>query len=199
MEKVMDKNESLNKALAEGETILWNGVAQPYSLFDESRRSGTIRSLCWALGWAIFSIGGYYYLAASNGTPISTGVILFLIGISLLIVWMPISDKSKIKKLTYAVTNKRVMVAPKDSDAPLAMPIADIDAVRVEKADNGNCHVKVGSSVFKMAAKKLPVAAYRGEFIDQDGKKDYKGLVLFNVRAEDGKVISNLLKKPDVC
>ncbi len=190
----MGTNEKLNKALEEGEVIRWSGITQPYSLFDEGRKTGTIISLCWALGWAIVSIGGYYLATRSNGAEISTGVILFCIGISLIIVWMPISDKSKVKKLSYAVTDKKVIIVSKENDTPLTMPLADIDDIRIEKGDNGNCHVRVGSPVFKMSQRKLPVLAYRGEYVDEDGKKIYKGLGFFNVTAEDGKAISKLLK-----
>ncbi len=190
----MIATEKLNKTLEEGEVIRWSGVTQPYSLFDASRKTGTIISLCWALAWAVLSIGGYYAVALSNGAEISKGVIIFCLGVSAIIIWMPISDKSKVKKLSYAVTDKKVVIVSKENDAPIIMPLAAIDDIRIDKGDNGNCHVRVGSPVFKISSRKLPVLAYRGEYVDQDGQKVYKGMGFFIVRAEDGKAISKLLK-----
>lgn len=187
----MNVNEKLNQLLENGETIQWSGVPQPYSIFDPSRKASTITTLCVALLWTIISVGGYY----ASGTEIKTGIVIFFLAISAIIVWMPISDKGRIKKLLYGITDRRVIVTAQENSDPITMPIADIDDIRIDEGDNGNCHVRVGSRVFKASAKKLPGLAYRGEYDDQDGKKKYKGLVLFNVTAKDGKTIESLLKK----
>jgi hypothetical protein len=150
--------------------------------------------VCLAVALGIILAGGYYAINASRGTEIKTGIMLFCLCVPLIVVWMPISDQSKVKKLLYAVTDKMVLIVSKDNDKPLTMRLADIDAIRVDQSDKGNCHVRVASPVFKAALRKLPGLACRGEFVDQDGNKMYKGLVLFNVSAEDGKVISNLLQ-----
>ncbi len=188
-------NEKLNSILEDGEHILWSGVPQPYSLFDPSRKSGTMLSLCLAAGWAILSIGGYYALTLSQGGQLSIGVILFLLCFSLMILWMPISDKTRVKKLSYAVTDKKIIVVSTENTDPVVMRIKDIDGVRIDQADNGNCHVRAGKAAFKASPRKLPVIAHRGEYTDENGVKVYKGIVFFNVTAEDGKTISNLLKK----
>lgn len=190
----MIDNEKLNSALEKGETIKWTGVAQPYGLFDESRKSSTITSIVCALAWAVLSMGGYYALTRSNGADIKTGVMIVLLAISFIILWMPISDKSKIKKLTYAITDKRAIIVSKENNNPIAMNFADIDAIRTDKGDNGNSSVRVGSAVFKAAPRKLPGLAYHGEFVSQNDNKTYTGLVFFNVSAEDGRTISNLLE-----
>ncbi len=185
--------EKLNKTLVNGETILWSGAPQPYSLFGKDRKRWTMRTLYWAVAWAIFSVGGYYALAVSYGTPISPGVILSLLAVCPIIIWMPVSDKLNVKKLSYAVTDKRAVVVSNSNDASIFMPLANITAIRIDEADNGNCHVRLGSPVLKMSARKLPFLAYRGEYVDQNDTKLYKGLVFFNVRAEDGKAIDKLL------
>jgi hypothetical protein len=194
MGKAMINNEKLNNILEKRETIRWSGIPLPYSLFDGSRKTSTLMSLYWALAWAILSILGYYAMTASSGAEIKTGVLIFLVGISIMIALMPVLDKGKIKKLSYAVTDKRAIIVSGENDNPIAMPLADIDDIRIDKTDNGNCHVRIGSPVFKMPVKKLPGLAFRGEFVDQDGKKKYQGLVFFNVSAEDAKMIGNLLK-----
>ncbi len=187
--------EKLHNLLQEGEIIRWSGSPQPYSLFDAGRRGGTILSICLAVIWAALSVGAYYALTVSKGGDISLGVVGFCLCISLLILWMPFSDKTRVKKLSYAVTDRNVFVVSAENTEPVVMPIKNVDAVRVDKGDNGNCHVRVGSGVFRASARKLPVMAHRGEYDDQNGKKVYKGVVFFNVTAEDGRIISNLLQK----
>lgn len=190
----MIDNEKFKSVLENGEVIKWSGVPQPYSLFDESRKKSTIFSISCAAVWAILTMGGYYAVTASSGGEIKLGVMIFLLATALLVVWMPISDKGKIKKLLYAVTDKRVLVVSKENSNQIAMPIAKIDAVRVDKADNGNCHVMVGSPVFKASPRKLPGLAYLGKYTGESDNKTYTGVVLFNVSDADGKAISKLLE-----
>lgn len=190
----MIDNEKLNTMLENGETIQWSGVARPYSVFDETRKKGTILSVCIALAWAALSIGGYYAAIASSGAEAKTGLVLFLLAISFFILWMPLSDKGKIKKLLYAITDKRVIIGTSENNPPITMPIADIDAIRLDNADNGNCHVRMGSTVFKAAPRKLPGLAYSGKYIHENDAKKYTGLLFYNVSAEDGKAISTLLE-----
>ncbi|SBW04102.1 hypothetical protein KL86DPRO_20258 [uncultured delta proteobacterium] len=115
---------------------------------------------------------------------------VFCVAVPLFVLWMPVSDKNKVKKLSYAVTDKRAIVL---SDKPISVRIADIDAIRTDNADDGNCHIRVGSPAFKAPSKKLPVLAWRGESCDQGDDKKYTGLAFFNVNAEDEKIIRNLL------
>lgn len=75
----------------------------------------------------------------------------------------------------------------------LALPIADIDAVRTDDADDGNCHIRVGSPTFSTSSRKLPALACRGESSDQDKEKT-TGLVFFNVSGKDAKIIRDLLQ-----
>lgn len=190
----MIDNEKLNSVLEQGETVKWSGVSQPYSLFDETRKKSTIFTLCCAAAWAVLTMGGYYAVTASSGAEVKLGVMLFLLATALLIIWMPISDKGKVKKLLYAVTDKRVLIVSKENTNQGAMSFANIDAVRVDKGDNGNCHVMVGSSVFKASPRKLPGLAYLGKFVGESDNKKYTGLVFFNVSADDAKTASNLLE-----
>ena len=190
----MSENTKLNNILEQGEVIRWSGVPQPYGLFDESRKKATLTTLCWALVWGVFLVGGYYALSVSKEAEIKTGVMIFCSIVPLFIVWRPISDRNKVKKLSYVVTNKRAIAVSQEDSKPISMPLTAIDAVHMDKGDNGNCHVRVGSSVLKASSGKLPDLAYRGDFTSQGGDKTYKGLVFFNVSAEDGKTIHSLLK-----
>ena len=190
----MNYNERLNKFLEEGETVRWSGKPQPYGLFDETHKTSTVISLCWALLWGAILVGGYYWVSVSQGQEIKKGIMLFCAAIPIMLAWGPITDKNNVKKLLFAVTDKKVMVVPSETETACIMRIADIDELRLEKTANGNCHVRLGSPVFKASARKLPVLAFRGEFDIEDNKKAYKGLVFYNVSAEDGNAICDFLK-----
>ena len=189
-------NEKLNKFIEEGEVVRWSGASQPYSLFDKAHKTSTIISLCWALVWGIILVGGYYALSVSHGQEIKKGVMLICAAIPLMLASSPLSDKNNVKKLLYAVTDKKAIIVAEEGNKACTMRIADIDGLRVDKTDNGNCHVRVGSPVFKASARKLPGLAFRGEFDAKDNEKIYTGLVFYNLSAEDGEMIRNLLKPP---
>jgi hypothetical protein len=190
----MNDTSKLKTFLEDGETIEWSGTPQPYTLFDASRKSSTVASLCWAVAWAVLLLGGYFALSIVKDLEIKSGVMVCLAAVPLFIAWVPVSDKGKVKKLLYAVTNKRVISLSQGESEPVAIARTAIDAVRVEQGDNGNCHVRIGSSVDKAPAKKLPGLAYRGEYDNHDGTKTYTGVVFFNVRSADGIAIQNALK-----
>ncbi|MCC8190266.1 MAG: hypothetical protein LIP77_06455 [Planctomycetes bacterium] len=190
----MITDEKLQSILENGETIRWSGNPKPYSLFDESRKRSTIITISVAVATAVILAGGYYAMTVSSGTEMKSGFLLFLLTIGLLIVWGPIADRIKVKKLSYVITDRNVISLSTDNDAPVVLPLADVDAVRVDQGDNGNCHVRLGTAVFRASPKRLPVLAYRGEYDDLDGGKKYKGLVLFNIDAEEGKTVDALLR-----
>ena len=188
----MYDNKRLNQFLEEGEIIKWSGIAQPYSLFDETHKKATIIPLCCALVCAIILAGGYYDYCVSKGIDIKEGALVFCALIPLVVAYRIVVGKNKVKNLLYAVTDKRVVIVPKDSDKPCAMCIADIDELRSEKADNGNYHIRIGSPVFKASARKLPGLACDGKFDAQD--TNIIGLVFYNVSADDEKAVCDLLK-----
>lgn len=190
----MHNNKKLNTILEKGESIKWSGVAQPYSIFDETHKTSTIIFFCVALVWGIILVGGYVTLAMYKNQEIMKGATIFCIIISLLLAWRPISDKSKVKRLLYAVTDKNAIIISEGNDKACSMRIVDIDELRMEKTSNNNCHIRVGSPTFRTSVRKLPSLAYHGAFDILDDEKTYKGLVFYNVSIQDGETICNLLK-----
>ena len=188
----MQNDEKLSKLLEKGGVVRWSGTPQPYGLFDETHKTSTMISLFWALLWGIILVGGYYASAVKTGQEIQKGIMAFCAVIPIAVAWGPIRDKSNIKKMLYALTDKRAIVISSDENNSLTMNITDIDGVRVEKTNNGNCHIRLGSPVFKASARKLLGLAYRGEFETEDNNKIYKGLVFYNVSAKDGDMIRGL-------
>ena len=190
----MQDNGTLSKFLKEGEAIQWSGTPQPYGIFDAAHKASTMISLCWALVWGIILVGGYYASTVKSGQEIKTGIMIVCALVPVAVAWSPIRDKNNILKQQYALTDKKAIVVSSEAGTPLTMNIADIDRVRVEKTGSGNCHVRLGSPVFQASARKLLGLACRGEFDSKDNNKIYKGLVFYNVSAEDGNVIRGLLE-----
>jgi hypothetical protein len=193
-DKAMTNTDNLKKFLEEGESVRWSGSPQPYGLFDEAHKTSTIVSLCWALLWGVILIGGYYGLSSSRGLEIKTPVMVICAAVPLLLAWSPVGDKNNIKKLLYVVTDKKVIVSPSEGTKELVLPITDINAMRIDKAGEDNCHIRFGSSTFRASAKKLLSLAIRGEFELKKDTKFYTGLVFYNINASDGEAICDYLK-----
>jgi hypothetical protein len=181
--------------LEEGDAIRWSGSPQPYEFFDEAHKTSTLVTLCWAVSWGILLVGGYYYFCVSRNLEIKTVVMIVCAAVPLLIAWSPVGDRNNVKKLQYKVTDKKIIVSSLEMSKEYVLPITDVDAMRVEKAGDGTCHLRFGSSTFKASAKKLLVLAIRGEYkIQKNDEKIYTGLVFYNVGSADGDVICDLLK-----
>jgi len=190
----MHDNEKLNKVLEEGESVRWCGIPQPYDLFDETHKTSTLISLCLPLVCGIIFIGGYYAFNVSRGYETQNGVMIVIAAVCVMIAWGSIGDITKVKNLLYAVTDRRVVIISGSGDKACSMRIADIDGVRIEHTAKGNCHIRVGSSVFAASARKLPHLACHGKFDIKGDNKIYNGLVMYNVSAEDENVLRGLLE-----
>jgi hypothetical protein len=191
---MMPDNDNFEKWLEEGENIHWSGSPQPYGLFDEVHKTSTLVALCWAVVWGAILVGGYYALSVSRDLEIKTSVMVICAAVPLLIAWSPVGDKSNIKKLRYAVTDKKMIVISSEGGKECILPIMDLDAIRIEKAGDGTCHLRFGSSIFNVPARKLPSLAIRGEYEVSNNTRRYTGLVFYNVKTGDGETICDFLK-----
>ncbi|MDR1377423.1 MAG: hypothetical protein LBJ22_07910 [Synergistaceae bacterium] len=191
----MPNNDTVGKLLEGGDVIRWSGSPQPYEIFDEAHKTSTFMTLFWALLWGVLLVGGYYAFCVSRGLELKTVVMVICVAIPLLIAWSPVGDKNNIKKLSYTVTDKKIIVVPSENSKEYVLPIVDIDTIRIEKAGSGTCHMRFGSPAFKASTKKLLGLAIRGEFkVGKNDEKTYTGLVFYNISVGDGDVICDLLK-----
>ncbi|MDR2179034.1 MAG: hypothetical protein LBP21_01875 [Synergistaceae bacterium] len=191
----MSNGDNAEKLLEEGDVVRWSGSPQPYGVFDGAHKTSTLVTLCWAVSWGILLIGGYYAFCVSRNLEIKTVVMIICVAIPLLIAWSPVGDKNNVQKLQYKVTDKKITVTSSEGSREQVLPIADIDALRVEKAGEDTCHIRFGSSAFKASMKKLIILSLRGEFkVQKNDEKVYTGLVFYNIAVEDGDVICDLLK-----
>jgi hypothetical protein len=188
-------NEWLKKILEEGETVRWDGSARPYGLFDEAHRSATAMSVVWALLVGALLTGGYVWLCASRDIELTSGVVVFCLVISLLILWRPVSNKKFISGMKYAVTDRRLIAFSTKSDRVQIVPLPALDAARLVRAGAGTCHVLLGTPAVKASAKKLPALAIYGQDAEGEGNvKTPKGMVFYNINADAGSAVHALLK-----
>jgi hypothetical protein len=194
----MSIDSDLEKWLDEGEAVQWSGSPQPYGLLDEGHKTATLISWFWAAAWGIFLVGGYYALCISRNLEIKTSAMVICAIVPLFIFWSPTGDKNRIKKLRYAITNKRILVVAAGStgsDKPCTLPLTAIGTVRVEKAGKETCNLRLGPSTFRASARKLPALAIRGNFdTNANNERIYNGLVFYNIINGDGEAAGDLLK-----
>jgi hypothetical protein len=191
---IMTDNDICRKALEKGELMKLSCSPRPYELLDEAHKKQTIASWIWALGVGIVLIGGYAGLCFYMDVELKPGAIIICAIIPLAMAWGPVGDKKNMKKLRYAITNKRVITANIDGNKIHSLAISDIDAARLERSGNETSHLRFGSSTFSAPLKKLPDIALNGKYETKDSEKTYTGLVFYNISEGDGKEIYDLLK-----
>jgi len=190
-----DDSNGLREILEKDETVRWSGSMQPYGIFDEAHKKSTLVSIAWAVAVGIILTGGYLWLCASRNIEVKNVVIIFTLGFALLILWGPISNKKHLAGMRYAITDKRVIAFAKGIDKALVISLPALDAVRIVQAGHGTCHILFGSSVAKASGKKLLALTMYGQDAEGEDKvKTSRGMVFYNISAEDGNTLRVLLQ-----
>ena len=130
----------------------------------------------------------------SRNIELKAMIIVICAAIPLAMAWSPAADQKNIKKLRYAITDRRAITASTDGDKAHSMAISDIDAARLERAGIGTCHLRLGSSTLNMPLKKLPSAAVNGRYDTSNTAKNCTGLVFYNISKSEGEEMYNMLK-----
>jgi hypothetical protein len=191
---MMADRDVFKKVLEEGESIKLCCPSQSYELFDEEHKKQTTAAWTWALALGIILVGGYIWLCYSRNIELKAIIIVICAAIPLAMAWSPAADKKNIKKLRYAITDRRAITASTDGDKAHSMAISDIDAARLERAGIGTCHLRLGSPTLNMPLKKLPSMALNGKYETLNTTKIYTGLVFYNISTSEGEEIYNILK-----
>jgi hypothetical protein len=190
-----DDSNGLREVLEKDETVRWSGPTQPYGIFDEAHKRSTLVSIAWGLAVGIILTGGYLWLCASRNIEVKNVVLIFTLGFALLIVWGPISNKKRLAGMRYALTDKRVIAFATGIGKALVMSLSALDAVRIVQAAPGTCHILLGSPVAKASGKKLlALTMYGRDAEGEDKVKVSKGMVFYNLSAEDGNTLRVLLQ-----
>ena len=99
------------EALQEGETILWEGRAQPFRVMDAVNKPAFLRGAAKALGIFAAVTAVYVFLISRTGAPFQPA----LAAVLLLIVALPsihvFTDARLIRGLRYAATDRRLLTA----------------------------------------------------------------------------------------
>jgi hypothetical protein len=191
---MITNNDIFKKVLEKGELIKLSCSPRPYKLLDETHKKQTITSWLWAMAVGVVLIVGYAVTCFYLNVELRAGTIIICAIVSLILAWSPVGDKKNMGKLRYAITNRRVISANLESDKIHSLAIPDIDAARLECADDETSHLRFGSSTFKEPLKKLPGIALNGKYEMKDSVRTYTGLIFYNISAGEGKEICDLLK-----
>jgi hypothetical protein len=188
----MNANELLKDILAKDEIVEWSATPKPYSVLNGENKQSTV--LLWIIAAALFLILNIAYIAlcvSDETMDFMIGVLLVTVGVPAFMCVNPLRDEMHIAKQLLAITNKRVIIFHK-SNKELSVPIEEIDAVHIEAStDAGYSHVRIGSSVAAVPAKKLRSLAIVGKSDDDD---KCIGLVFYHVDAHEGETAYDALR-----
>ena len=188
-------SDKLREILEKGETVRWSGSAQPYGIFDEVHKSSTLMSVALGLAVGIILTGGYLWLCLSREIEVKSVIMIFTLGFTLLIIWGPVSNRQRIARMIYAITDKRVIALSTGIGKAFAMSLPELDAVRLVQAGPGTCHLLFGSSVAKVSGKKLLALTLHGQDAEGEDKvRISKGIVFYNISTEAGNALRALLQ-----
>ncbi|MDR0577343.1 MAG: hypothetical protein LBI87_07370 [Candidatus Accumulibacter sp.] len=191
----MADGDKLREILEKGETIRWNSSTQAYGLFDEAHKKSTSMSMAVGLAVGIFLTGGYLWLCLSRNIELKNVIIFLCLGISLLVIWSPISTRKHLSSMRYAITDKRVIALSTETDKAITMPLSALDAMRVVQAGPETCHILLGSSISGASGKKLTALAMHGQDAEGEDKvKTSKGVVFYNISAGAESTLRVLLQ-----
>lgn len=181
--------ESLDKALLPDERVEWKGRPAPFPLLTEESRNSIV--LQWILcAVACVAITAVYAAVAINAqVGINPIMELIIVAACVFVAVTPIRDRYEVqKKVSYYVTNKRVILVSGDNFYALNRSGIKVEA---RKGAGGTINLLFGSCV-GMAPHKWRRAASLPEIDDEDLSKN--GFVFYNIQ-QDKAYLERLLVK----
>ena len=131
--------EQLKEALAEGETILWKGTAEPYEALDKTHRQHFIIKIAVSLAIALAISIAYVAAAGIANTKFLLIVIVFLIaGIT---PYNTIADGRRLRKVLYAVSDRRIFTVRDDVKS---VEFSQIDCAELKRDPDGHTSLLIG-------------------------------------------------------
>jgi len=157
----------LNTLLEDGEQILWAGRPDPGKFMDGQNRRYNTR--WFIITGAIFAA---ILIALAAGTVRSqTGFFnvftLFILLIGAVVIASPYSAYRKLRKVVYAVTNRRILVSSSETSR-FVLDLDMADSVSVLPGDGQNATLCIGSPTAKIKPHKLRDCGSMGFRFDKD-------------------------------
>lgn len=148
----MTDNEQIR--LEKNETIQWTGKPIKTKFLDEDVKSRYILELAITAAVCVFLIVGYLILCQKNDTEIMFGMIAIIILLTVLPVSSIFSVWFSLGKLTYVITNQRVMIWH-SSNKVFALDLKNVDSITIVSGKNGMESLCIGSPTTKLPSFKL--------------------------------------------
>jgi len=184
--------ELLKSNLEEGETILWTGRADAAKPISTTNRGMCLASLIVSSVIAVFFISKMILSAAQSGGSISIAFILLVLGAAALLPGGVIGDGFRARKLSYAATDRRLIIISKSNFNSMFYRCIH-DAAFMRDSDG-----KVSLLCGKTALASKPwrwrdLATRNGSFLNEKGVCD--AFILYAVDDADGlkKAVSGRL------
>lgn len=181
--------ESFDQALLPDERVEWKGRPAPFPLLTAESKKVILLQwiLCAVACVAITAI--YAAVAISAGVGVNPIMELIIVAACVLVAVTPFRDRSDVqKKVSYYVTNKRVILVVGDNFYALNRTGIKVE---VRKSAKGTLNLLFGSCV-GMAPHKWRRAASLPEIDDEDLSKN--GFVFYNIQ-QDKVYLEQLLVK----
>jgi hypothetical protein len=189
---------ALDKAIIEGESIQWKATPQDYKLSDADHKKETQRYFIIAIACAIVLNGIFlFYCFGTAEGKFNAVPLAFTLGIPLWFIMEPIRDRGEIRRLLYAITDKRIIVIGVQYNA-ISIPLEKFNFIHTEPNKEGNVHILLGGEEFKIAGRKLISCAARGYETTRGESSTLTGLVFYNLNKADCDEVYSILEESNV-
>ena len=176
-------DDRIKKLLKADEHVRWIGKAEKDPFLNDSNRSSMI--LRWVLT-AVIAVGLsvlYAVYCSNKAIPYYWAVNIFTIGVPLYIAVLPYMDHKRLRKVIYAITDRRVIVSANDNRA-YDMLLSHVDSIQISRGIGGTTLI-LGSAVANASENKLRVLSLYGKMDEVCGKERTVGAALYNLADAD--------------
>ena len=174
----MDKMEKfVQDSLQEGETILWSGQTEKFSLTGGQDGKKVLRKML----ISAVVVGGLMAVYVTRVESVK-GNLLAIMGVVLAVLLLaPIMEWSGLQKQRYWLTNQRAIMV-KGSLAAFSLPLKNLDDYTIISMENGGDCLVLGSKVVAEGSKQLRWRAAHPLEDSQSAGKIINGMVFYNIK-----------------
>lgn len=138
-------DQFLENELDKGEELLWSGKTEAFETLDKTNGKSIKKKVIITAAAMLVLIGLYVILMLSKGNDIKVVVVLILLLVAVCACVNPFLDSDKLKKATYALTTKRLIVL---SDTTKSVDLNVLSGKAVFKQDeDGHYSLLIGKAV----------------------------------------------------
>lgn len=183
--------EKIKGMLKKNEQVLWAGKPIKNEWLDKDVKAANIKRIVIGMTVALVLAVAYTIYCVKREIGVMWGVDLVLILMGVLLVSDTVTCWMKLKDAVYAVTDRRVLVWLAD-DSNFALPLDQVDEMRIITGDNGLDSLCIGSPACKTPKSKLRTAGVRCVSVDLENDTTVHYPVFYNL--EDAKKVQEIIR-----